>query len=240
MFDQIDFRSGTMRATNLSVLGTVLPIFQCPSTPGFPRTVPLANENSVSPKPDSSSSNPGTKTLPRSPSHRVGVFDYGIPRQHVFLSNWDTEQREPAWHGVKLGARKPDRPCLGLLRFGPARMKWVTDGLSKTTAFYEQAWRPNAVRRAGLDGLYDLAGNPLDGRKHLFDVGFSWAQPYGTEQAVSQGINQTNGFGGRFAFHSGGVNNVSLDTTVRFLSEDIDSQVLKAVDSRAGAESVRL
>ncbi len=115
----------------------------------------------------------------------------------------------------------------------------MTDGLSKTTVFFEQAWRPNVVDSllSGQERFNDEHGRVV-GPVFLHSWGWSWANPEDRGPADGRKINETN-LGGRYSFHPAGVNNDLLDGSVHFLTAETDLKILTALDSRNGGEVIQ-
>ena len=231
LYDQFDFSKGAVTEANLPVISQVLAVFQCPSTPGYPRST-LQSKLGIS-----------RRAVPDDVS--VGAWDYGVP-----AFPWGdlrdrgkpvAAQRTPAWNGAKdpLSTWEGDRyPCPREPQFGgQARLVWVTDGLSKTTVVHEIAYLPNLYSREGLHGRVD--GEDISGKTWPMTHGTGWAQVAPRSSLVYYPINRNNS-NGRFAFHPDGVNNAFLDGSVRFLEESTDVLVLQAIVSRAGGETAGL
>lgn len=118
LFDRINFEKAAGQSENLPVLQAILPVYQCPSTPGSPRTTTRAT-NSV-----------GTAAYDyTAPSHRGGLglrptaFD-------VVSARWiDVDSDRDIWD--QIDARLKDR---GLCPFQEhtrsAKTRWITDGMS--------------------------------------------------------------------------------------------------------------
>lgn len=201
LYDMFDFSVGAMTETNLPAISRVLPTFQCPSTPGYPR--------SYFPPPTSAI----TATIPD--DLRVGAWDYGVPGDY---GNSEFEVNfTAAWYGLKnrdgrFNRRSAKDPCHWAKEFGPAKLAWVVDGLSKTTVAYEYA------KRGTSSGISPPAPTGWSQMWHHRVVGFG-------------GINEAR-WAGRISFHPGGVNNAFLDGSVRFLDESMPRHMLLNLDWR--------
>ena len=209
-YDSFDFEKGVLAEVNRVGASQTLAVYQCPSTPQSPRTVEVA------------------------PELHAGAFDYGI--SFVAVSWRDQRRRfldDPAafdglrWSNDASSARSEFEGrgrCWMTERNRPARLRWVTDGLSKTTALLEHAWRPNAI--------FEWTPKSEWSEQTLLASGSGWVHPLGGGSGSQVVINVSN-FQGRFSFHPGGVCNALLDGSVRFLAEPTDLSVLRAMDTRA-------
>lgn len=193
LFDRLNFKQAALHSTNLPVLQTILPVYQCPSTPGSPRT--------------STGSRSGIETAaydyvtPRTSRLRPSAFD-GVHAKWIDYSS----NKEPA---DQLDERLRSRGlCPPQEHRNSARMKWITDGMSKTSMLSEQALRPLDDARGGY-----LRGAPL----RMRSSGLSWANP--TLQIGSWVSMNINNWEGRYSFHPNGVNNAMMDGSVRFLTD---------------------
>ena len=214
--DKIDYGRGAWEKENAVAVSAVIPLFQCPSTPGSPRAEPWRS---------------GT----------TGSYDYRISHSPVQFSpkvSWPA-----AFDGVKdirddsrsgfdnyamaLERLKERGLCPKKIQAGPAKLRWVTDGLSHTTMLLEKAWHPYFI---------DSRHPPEQQGLRVFTI-FSWANPAGSSPNTGVAINQSNE-DGRFAFHPSGVNNAKLDGSVAFLLKDADLSVLRAMDTRGNADHV--
>lgn len=220
LYDQVDFAKGALTKTNLPVASQVLAVFQCPSTPGYPRSTRPAD---------------ASRALSEA---SVGAADYGIPRNNIQVRRYAADEEfalPPAWNGVKNPLSKSWLDydgCPFEVEFGSARLKWVTDGLSKTTVAHEVAYRPNSYSRKGRARIVD--GERVTKQLWLNDQGWGWSQIEVYNPGVAYPVNESNARAGRFAFHPGGVNNAFLDGSVRFLEESTDLRVLASLVTRAG------
>ena len=212
-YDAFDFQQEVLAKANLIGVSKTLPVFQCPSTPQSPRTVEIA------------------------PGIQSGAYDYGISWVAV---GWRDERRRtqqgPAafdgtrWSGDAALARQnleEGGRCWSTLRNDPARLRWVTDGLSKTTMLLEHAWRPHAIFQSTASSEWGEATQLVSGS--------GWVHPLGGGSGSQVPINVSN-FQGRFSFHPTGVVNAMLDGSVRFLDESTDLPILGAMDTRAAGD----
>lgn len=236
LYDQVDFSQGVVSQANRAVASQVLSVYQCPSTPGYPRSV-RQSDWGIS-----------KRVLESLDGLFVGSWDYGVP-----ASSWDVYSNgrpvaavPPAWNGAKdpwrvSNGERPGGTCGWKKVYGRrARLSWVMDGLSKTSAAYEIAYRPNLFSRQGLTGWSD--GQELSGNTWIRNHGSGWVQSQyvDTFPPVFKPINTSNrggATGGKFAFHPAGVNEAFLDGSVRFLDESTGVAIQQAMASRAGGET---
>lgn len=218
VFDKFDFNVSLVSEANADGVDTILSVFQCPSTPRYPRAYAWWG-------PKLAGGNVRSRRV-------TGAFDYSISFdpigqawQHVAFEGWKLRYGQtPDSEQMLLDGRWAVAE-----QYGSARMKWVTDGLSKTTALFERAFTPNWINFGGGRDEYN------------FDLPYkSWAESGQYGNATYFHINKSNhaGFGGRFALHPDGVNNAKLDGSVGFLSKETALNVLVAIDTRAGGETV--
>lgn len=236
LFDRIDFKKPASHGSNLSVLQTLMPVHQCPSTPGAPRMTAPAQSGPYS----------------RLGLQAVASHDYNISQRRVHYygtngpfpmyahaafdgtnglrddgdrdangkeSNFDKLMSRISLHGI-CGLQKPHES---------ARMKWITDGMSNTTMLLEQAFQPNLLpyrqrRKGGTDKDAVILG---------WELGASWANPtWGVFTNILAPINASNDWG-RMSYHNEGAHNVRMDGSVQFLHESTSERVLRSLDSRS-------
>lgn len=152
----------------------------------------------------------------------------------------------------KLGITPPGAKSQQGLPDATIRLKAaaVRDGLSKTLLIEEDAGRPTfyvAPTKIGPPNLeYANKQNVAGG----VALGSAWAQPdnrMGLHGTAYDGLsnngtcfmNCTNN-NELFSFHPGGSNAVLADSSVRFLSDEMDARVMAAAVTRSGGENVSL
>ena len=142
----------------------------------------------------------------------------------------------------------PDKDAEGnqgaLRRNFPTRLKQIVDGTTKTLLVVECGARPLVYVQG--TALMDTT----TGQQKLSDEGYGWADhesPFALDGCYSNGT--TTGSGNRsiamngtndnepYAFHNGGMNAVMCDTSVRFLSADIDLPLFCALITRNGPKT---
>ena len=149
LYDQFDFSGGVVTEPNFPAISQVLPLYQCPSTPGYPRSTLQSNESISGRIPDDLT---------------VGSQDYGVPGrpwQAGKDENGDFISFVPAWVGTKNYpgvAAYQGHACGAEVDHGRGgKLVWVTDGLSKTTLAHERAYLPNFYDREGVPEWYPNA-----------------------------------------------------------------------------------
>jgi prepilin-type N-terminal cleavage/methylation domain-containing protein len=226
LYGQIDFNTNWNSATNATARAAAVPNFLCPSEPstalptGWAGTTYRANQ--------------GSNILYAQPSTTVGNINYGMP----------------APNGVYV-------PSMSL------RIADVTDGTSSTAAFSEHpfadfnnaAVNPFDTFQPGIypntpDEAYQYckAVDTTDlSKQGVSDVGAPWLQSYHSTTQYFH-VVPPNGRScmyppGRIATsaasrHTGGVHLTLCDGSVRFVSENVDLALWRAVGSRNGGEVV--
>jgi prepilin-type N-terminal cleavage/methylation domain-containing protein len=224
LYDSVDFDTSWNSTTNAQARGTKVPVFVCPSQPstslpaGWAGTTYRANQ--------------GSELLYGRPSTDPSNGNYGMPRPNgVFIS------------GASL------------------RLADVVDGTSNTAAFSEHPFADfDNSQSSDFDtfrpGIYPATPDeavqicrdmdPANlGLQGVSNVGAPWLQSYhSTTQyfhVVSPNERSCMYPPGRIAtsaasFHEGGVQLTLCDGSTRFVSENIDLGVWRAVGSRNGGE----
>ncbi len=150
-------------------------------------------------------------------------------------------------------------PGLGLLPYNlPAKLKDVTDGLSKTITYAESAGRPYLFRKGRLVSE-DLTVARVNGGgwvRPASDISIDGSSADGTSETGPCAINCVNGFdfaatsfphpyyvsigsGEPYSFHAGGANFAMGDGAVRWISDEIDIREFARLVTRAGGELVK-
>jgi prepilin-type N-terminal cleavage/methylation domain-containing protein/prepilin-type processing-associated H-X9-DG protein len=201
----VDFTNGTDTSkgtTNKQVVTTPVPLFICPSAPdgdGGPRAVQGAVPN-------------------------MAVTDYS-PTTSIFLVNGNPYLTVP----IMPAAADPELPkhlrgALGQNVYRP--FSYIADGLSNTTAFAEDAGRPQTWvlgRRAAPDwppqtpGYRQSIGGWADQNNLINVAGIDPTLPPPTQNWPGPCIVNCDNGVDIYSFHSGGANIVLADGAVRFL-----------------------
>jgi len=207
--------------TNVTAGLTQIPAFACPSAPPAPRRAAAAV---------AAGAPPGELN-----GRSMGALDYLVIHQlrHRFYGA----------HGLTNPSGGPnDLSTAGALsrdvQLSPAQ---ITDGLSKTLMFLENAGRPN----------YYVTGrdqNSLLPRNE----GYGWTDPDGGAgsmdgtDATTGAINGTTGTGRcimncnndsePYSFHSGGVVVCLADASVRFMSDNVDAGTFAALLTQSSGD----
>jgi prepilin-type N-terminal cleavage/methylation domain-containing protein/prepilin-type processing-associated H-X9-DG protein len=227
--------------TNQALTATQLKVFQCPSAPNSNRLVELTIPSGV---------------LPGLPGGllRSGISDYtvvtGIRNWCIFMGS----PCDPPDIGVRHGALSSwsDTPAVVTALGGrKLTLPMIIDGTSNTILISELGGTPDVYNRA-RQKISPLSG--LGGTILAYSYGAGWANPYNGEHwpsgspfdgndphtaAGSSGpclINCSNYNGrGLYSFHTGGVNAVMCDGSVRFLKESMATKQLAfAITSQRG------
>jgi prepilin-type N-terminal cleavage/methylation domain-containing protein/prepilin-type processing-associated H-X9-DG protein len=216
---------------NLAISAQPIKIFQCPSTAGDP------NRKDYDPQPAGGS---GTQTAWT--GGIVAVTDYAATTRVLpFVAGYPT-----AVDGM-------------LIRNQKATIAAVTDGLSNTIAVTESAGRPQVYRNGkpyGAPGNQKVNGGGW--ARAASDIDITGSTPDGSTPGGTCAINCTNGFdsgaagsaawpmptfgtdgtGQPYSFHSGGVNTLMGDGSVRFLKSSVSVSTLAALVSRDQGEVI--
>jgi prepilin-type processing-associated H-X9-DG protein len=211
LHDEIDFSSTPIATENAEGVGIALPLFQCPTTQGYPRSVFTAGV-------DSGSGMGG--------NDYVHVYMIGI-REDEDPNRISGQQVSGAWYGLnryeslRSGGQyvhETERP--GARNGAPLR--YIVDGISKTMLIAEKAGWPNAY----------VDGQRLD-RSPWGEGVWAAAELGGFGKAR---INWSN-FPSIYSFHSSGAHVVMCDGSVRFLSDDTSTGIVVELCSRDEREA---
>jgi prepilin-type N-terminal cleavage/methylation domain-containing protein len=212
---------------NRTAITTQIPIYNCPSTPNQPRVARTFTITQGSPPVG------GTFTI-----SNAGVSDYA-PIRWVEPSLWTTFRNDVDTYidgdnGNKWGAFSYNSS--GLIR--AIRFANVTDGLSNTLAYVEDAGRPH---------LYVMGNKLVSINSH---AGAGWADEAGEyglhgcqpplpndKRPGLRPLNCTNN-GEPFGFHTGGCMVSMCDGSIRFISESIPIRTFARLVTIAGGEII--
>jgi prepilin-type N-terminal cleavage/methylation domain-containing protein/prepilin-type processing-associated H-X9-DG protein len=228
-------------AANTALTQMQIKMFQCPSTPNGNRTVVLTIPANV---------------LPGLPGGTLqsGISDYTVT---TGIRNWCDFMGtpcDPPDQGSRHGAMQPwsDTPAAAAaLGARKLTLGTISDGTSNTILIGELAGTPDVYNRA-KQKISPLPGAPAPAN---MSYGAGWANPYNGEHWLSGSpfdgnnphfpgvgdrgpclINCSNYNGrGLYSFHTGGVNAVMADGSVRFLRDSMSTKQLAfAITSQRG------
>ncbi len=207
---------------NLPAVGIVIPVFQCPATPDSPRQIDF--------------NDPSWPEEARVADIRMGACDY------VGVLAVKDAAHEPFQNGNQAAWYFGPRPLPISDRTGPPgrtadprrrqpSLHEIEDGLSQTILVLERAGGPAIFAgrelHERLDGTLSFTGNHHG----------EWAISPHRPRLIEGQINANNS-DGIYAFHDGGAYVLMCDSSVHFLSEETDPNVVKALATRAGQEVI--
>jgi prepilin-type N-terminal cleavage/methylation domain-containing protein len=210
LYDRLDLSRAPLDPKNQPVLAHSLPIYQCPSTDGYPRMIDGF----------------GAGRRPRPPA---AALDYSGNFGHA-------KAGQGAWAGINTETDWDyDTSSNVLLRewVAPPRLANIEDGLSNTVLVFEQAAKPLWIQT-----LLDVH-RPPERRELLLEPfecgawltsevgGFGWAE----------GFNLDNYFS-LYSDHPGLVHILMCDGAVRVVREGTSPHVIGSIMTRAGGEVV--
>ncbi|MBS0262054.1 MAG: DUF1559 domain-containing protein [Planctomycetes bacterium] len=243
MYNQYNFNLYWNDPANAAIVGTSLPFYVCPSTPGDNRFDP----NSVnSPQPAASDY---TAVASLSNKYYLALGYSGTVGATNYINFADKNQVKVR-QGI-FGKRKDDA--------SNAKIKYATisDGASNTVMVIESAAAPAAygsqrtvISVGGLTSSNNGADYTVVGGAYAYTGGTGWADPGrtsgvqgcsadgtkrgGTPLRPINGCNDSEGY----SFHIGGINCVFADGSVHFVSENVDAKTWAALVTRGGGEVV--
>lgn len=116
--------------------------------------------------------------------------------------------------------------------FDPAKMRYVTDGLSNSFMLFEDAGRPLVFRNGANTGAEpNTHGISWADRNNFIAVG-------GSKACGETSLMNCTNLEEIYSFHTSGANFCYGDGSVHFIREDLDPVIFAALHSRAGEEVV--
>ena len=232
LYDSLDFRADVFAEANRAAAATVVPTFQCPTTPGSPRTIEFEGRNFGANDYDAVAS----------------VLDGASKWRRAGEPICDVYTRSGAWfEGIRLGHGGNLPGCGGAgedmldpdgQRFKrPATLGQIRDGLSHTVLVAERAGLPNIVGRNTLLGEPGSVLHPQGRWISSAQVAFQFnsRSRMAVERVGLTGINSAN-YLNMLSFHRGGAHVVMCDGSTRFLSEGLDALTQVGLLTRDGEE----
>lgn len=234
LYNQYNFNVNWFAPANDPMTTVQLPAFVCPSTPGTRPTPPQALYDGIT-----GASRTGTPIW--------GYNDYGsinaVRNAFIVASGLPSIGTKDAMGGLGRGP-------------GGTKIRDITDGTSNTMLIAEDAGRPQQYIR-NTKGLNPRVGNIAFGTNFTAD-GWSWADinnGFSVDGSNTAGVqNDTKNSGATtivgtcnmnctndsemYSFHTGGVQTVLADGSVRFLSENISGATLVGLITLSGGEVV--
>jgi prepilin-type N-terminal cleavage/methylation domain-containing protein/prepilin-type processing-associated H-X9-DG protein len=215
LHDGVDFRQSVLSRKNLPAAQTLLPLYQCPTTPGSLRRI------------DGVGSYDDSKTR-LAPNVGLAATDY----RAVCVTNsaqgtsgsWCAEPNFAAVQGKELCACKT-----------AAALRDVADGLSQTALLVESSGLP--VSYAGnRDGehVWRNSGPWMSVEAWFVAINFL---PGSGGALFESPINRSN-LSGLSSFHPGGAQVALCDGSVHFLSDHLGNEAVGALFTRDGGEPI--
>ncbi|MEM9658200.1 MAG: DUF1559 domain-containing protein [Planctomycetota bacterium] len=213
--DGLRFNLPPLAESNRPWVGTLIPAFQCPSTPESPRFV-----QSLGP--------PGGEAtgLGAAASDFTAVFDVPVLASDSLAGAWgfqipyDWTEIDSAGGPPTHGLVEPDE--LGPRRRAtPTALRMVEDGLSRTVLLIEQAGKPINYDQSHAA----INAAPSEGAWATAELG-----------SFRSTVNRDN-YAGPFGFHSG-AQVAMCDGSATLLRPDMEWEVLRAILTRNGDEII--
>jgi len=236
LYDRYDFNVNWSHSNNLPVTSQRISVYECPS----------------SPNPERLDGDPGPPWVP----NIVAITDYAVVLGVDVRLGTSLGYPAPSANAV---LSSPLNAYEGIMAKNSKNgVASVLDGLSNTIALVESAGRPRVHRRSGLVNTDVGAARINSGGwcRPASDLLFAGSDASGTVIPGTYAMNRTNGddlvplgyptpslyvtegTSQPFAFHTGGMNTLFGDGSVRFIGENVDIRVFSALLTRAGKEAV--
>ena len=246
---------GALHSGINTVYALAINTFLCPSSPG-PATInyynafwgPYGDGGGDVCTPGAVNVGSGVANLNPPPTQTWGRTDYfPIPGLHntALLA-----AGLPAVYIARVGEGKDSGTITDVLITGKMRMASITDGTSNTMIVSECGSKP--IGYNGFRQIYisEVNGLPVDGViEPVSSGGGAWADNF-TYSALAGAQGRQNGIRGGtcmvnctsnneiYAFHPGGANALFADGSVHFLKDTASVQLIAAMVTRAGAETI--
>jgi prepilin-type N-terminal cleavage/methylation domain-containing protein/prepilin-type processing-associated H-X9-DG protein len=226
--------------------------FHCPATPHTDEKLPDDESTYITPGNDAFAP---PKEL-RSKTNILGEQVY--PTKKVTVSGWaadyasftrvklivDAKGAEIGYANPLVAAAYPPNtlPSHGAMTVNAtSKLTEITDGASTTILYSEAAGRSLQCYADGKCGALDPTSitGPIwadsDNRITLTGTDPTGKKDFGTGKCA---VNCNNLQGDPYSFHTGGVNMVFADGSVRFVKQTVSIEVLAALVTRAGGEKI--
>lgn len=218
-------------STAMSDRPAIVQSLLCPSTPGTPL---LNNQTRVVSKADDSVRFDSLAIRQVTPV--AWVIDLDVV---------NGEKRVQSAHGAWAGTRRPyDNEAARPARLRPAKLKWITDGLSNTLLVVERAGLPERIEGSARRTVHQAGDTWIrsgaaggDSRGTVYTRGLS-ALSTNDEFSKRRPVNFANTWG-VYSFHPSGAHVSMCDGSIRFLAEDSSAQVVFDLMSRQQGYLVR-
>ncbi len=252
LYNSFNFTVEYNDASGCNFTGTsaAVSIFLCPSSPrGSTRDT---INTTVNPEEVVTTGGAGYGYTDYAPSIYTDIYVVnGVPTSGIGVSNSKATPIVPY--------RNANTATNGLLKGGATRISEITDGTSNTVAILECAGRDERFVSQYLEGQYPVVrgAGPSGGAnaRHRY---WRWADPgnaFGTSgQPNNKGLptnegttwpstaatagNQAGQNEEPFSYHSGGINALFGDGSVRFIKDSINLGAFRAILSLSGGEVV--
>lgn len=241
MYQQYDNRFAALNApyglaANVTLVGTPLQSFVCPSTPGgaADRKFTAAINATVAAQVGLTGASPTATSI--APSDYCAINEVGTPYTTTAYASYSA--------GIpsdRSAALQPIIPALSLNK--GSRMADIRDGTSNTMLVGERVGGPNLYIKGGKPDTTGALGTEQGGAwGHIFN-GFGMPFIGSTTDGLGTAggpcaINCTNRLAqGFYAFHPGGAQFLVCDGSCRFMSETVDAFIFASFITRSGGET---
>ena len=194
----------------------MIPLFQCPVTPGFPRSYPAVDIAGITLDASHGAADYEHLHFVSRETTELGLIAHSnaaSPGAWFGLGRWPELRRDsdPLTH-ERRGAR------------GPASLSWIHDGLSNTVLVIEKAGNRINLPHPNCESVH-------------WGIGGAWALSE-LGGLAKHSINES-AFSGVYSFHPSGAQVLMCDGSSRFLAEQVSPDIVVALCSRSDGDSVR-